>query len=164
MTLPIHAIDALIATRPELQQFTADEWELAYALAGCFQQPNPTAEQCADFVDDAQYCATDVGPGPYTVTKLGETTGNYTAVVMVNGWLCGAEEGEGHILLTTIADLRDWTISNYEPCQTARGWGECVLANGHETRPSQHVGGTPVTAHLDRHGLSWGVASTGASS
>lgn len=108
MTLPIQQIDAIISTRPELQETTADQWELAYALASCFQQPDPTAEQCTNFIDDAIACIDDVGPGPYTVTKLGDTSGNFSAVVLINNWLCAAEEGEGFIELTTMTNLGDW--------------------------------------------------------
>lgn len=51
----------------------------------------------------------------------------------------------------------------YEPCQTAKGWGECVLANGHETWESGIVGAQPFTAHVDRRGQSWGVSTNGGS-
>lgn len=111
MTLPIQQIDAIISTRPELRETTTDQWELAYALANCFQQPDPTAEQCTNFIDDAIACIDDVGPGPYTVRKLGETSGNFSAVVLINNWLCAAEEGEGFIELTTMTDLGAWQIT-----------------------------------------------------
>ncbi|MFC0626133.1 hypothetical protein [Kribbella deserti] len=47
-------------------------------------------------------------------------------------------------------------------CQSAKGWGECVLADGHETRQSQVVGGQPTTTHVDRWGQHWGVGTTKA--
>lgn len=108
----IPGLAEIIAGRAELRDFSDDEWALAQALAGVFQQPDPTAEQCTYFIDDAYNCSGDVGPGPYTVIKLGEASSrNYTAVVMVNGWLCGVEEGEGYIELSTISDLRGWRIT-----------------------------------------------------
>lgn len=113
MTTTIESVEGLaelIASRPELAQFTDDQWALARALASVFQQPDPTADQCASFIDDAEACADSVGPGPYTVVKLGEATGNFNAVVTINGWLCAAEEGEGFIEVTPMSDLRAWTI------------------------------------------------------
>lgn len=157
----IAGLTEIIASREELQHFSDDVWALAYALAIVFQQPQPTAEQCTYFIDDAEACAGDVGPGPYTVTKLAEATGSYTAVVVINNWLCGAEEGEGFIELSTIANLTGWAIAHYEPCKSAKGWGECVLADGHETRESDVVGGRPTTSHVDRNGQHWGVTAGG---
>lgn len=49
-------------------------------------------------------------------------------------------------------------VPEYKPCSSAHGWGECVLADGHETRESEVVGGRPATSHVDRWGRSWGVA------
>ena len=39
------------------------------------------------------------------------TSGNFSAVVLVNNWLCAAEEGEGFIELTTMTNLGDWQIT-----------------------------------------------------
>ncbi len=51
----------------------------------------------------------------------------------------------------------------YPPCSTAKGWGECVLADGHEHRETEHrtESGEPVLvqwAHIDRYGHHWGVS------
>lgn len=157
----IPGLAEIIASRPELQHFSDDEWALAQALAGVFQQTNPSAEQCTSFIDDAEQCAEDVGPGPYKVAKLGVASGNFSAVVMVNNWLCAAEEGEGFILLTPMSDLTGISIAQYAPCQTAKAWGECVLADGHETREQSEVGAVPMENHIDRWGRIWGVAQRG---
>jgi len=44
-----------------------------------------------------------------------------------------------------------------KPCRSAGEWGECVLADGHETREPEHVGEAPCSTHVDRWGRHWGV-------
>lgn len=50
----------------------------------------------------------------------------------------------------------------YPPCSTSEGWGECVLADGHDDRESEHRTesdeSVPVQwEHIDRYGHHWGV-------
>lgn len=53
------------------------------------------------------------------------------------------------------------TATAFDRCQTAKGWGECVLADGHETREQSEVGARPMENHVDRWGRIWGVAQGG---
>ena len=52
-------------------------------------------------------------------------------------------------------------VAPYSACSTAQGWGECVLADGHEDHEFGEVGQGPVATHVDRWGRHWGVG-TGA--
>lgn len=49
----------------------------------------------------------------------------------------------------------------YDRCTSANGFGECVLADGHETHQFSQVGSKPVTSHIDRWGQHWGVMHNG---
>lgn len=64
----------------------------------------PPPEQVSWYIEDADVVAGDVGPGPYSIQKL-EAQGNFTSVLVINDWLCGAEEGEGFISLSPISKL-----------------------------------------------------------
>lgn len=61
------------------------------------------------------------------------------------------------IRLSGISEQLDAFTDPAGGCSTARGWGECVLADGHETREQEDVGSTPCTTHVDRWGRHWGV-------
>jgi hypothetical protein len=81
---------------------------LARALAAKFQGVDePTDEQVASFVDDAESLIRDVGEGPYTVQRF-TALGRYNFVFTVNGVLCGVQEGEGQIEAEPIAKDISW--------------------------------------------------------
>lgn len=49
-------------------------------------------------------------------------------------------------------------IPEIKPCWINEKWGECVLADGHETMQTENIGDSPETEHIDRWGKRWGVA------
>lgn len=54
-----------------------------------------------------------------------------------------------------------WSVLPYTLCTSAHEWGECVLADGHETY-TEGPGEQPTTSHINRWGRSWGVAQGGS--
>jgi len=52
-------------------------------------------------------------------------------------------------------------LLSFELCEHGNKFGECVLADGHETYQSADIGRQPETMHIDRNGGRWNVAAGG---
>lgn len=95
----------IASNEEEFEHYAEKVWDLARALACTYcETEEPTPEQVSWYVEDADVVAEDIGPGPYSIQKL-EAQGNFSSVLIINDWLCGAEEGEGFISLSPIAKL-----------------------------------------------------------
>lgn len=112
---------------------------LEAALPHLRVQESPTSElEVVHLIDDDEGITSCCGRTPFDLARTDRITSDPT---LARG--CGRP------------------AAVFAPCQTAKEWGECVLANGHETWESGDVGWKPMTAHVDRHGQHWGVYANG---
>lgn len=50
-------------------------------------------------------------------------------------------------------------VLGFEACREGNKRGQCVLAEGHEHRSPEGVGEQAQWAHIDQHGIHWGVSA-----